>query len=102
MVRKILNIALLLPSQLQAFDLRLCQCHLLVRGQDDHAASGEVFPDDILQQVRTLVSARVPAGSHVVSWDGRDAGGRMVASGIYLCRAAADNAVAVERMLLVK
>jgi hypothetical protein len=33
--------------------------------------------------VRTLVDATLPAGAHVTSWDGRDAAGRLVPSGVY-------------------
>jgi len=38
------------------------------------------------RRVRTLLDGPVRAGSHVVAWDGRDAGGRPVASGVYVCR----------------
>ena len=37
-------------------------------------------------RVRTLLSGRHPAGRHRVLWDGRDAGGREVASGVYVYR----------------
>lgn len=36
--------------------------------------------------IRTLVNARQPAGFHEVSWDGRDAQGLSVTSGVYLYR----------------
>jgi Zn-dependent M28 family amino/carboxypeptidase len=36
--------------------------------------------------VRTLLAARLPAGPHVVVWDGNDEAGRRVAAGIYFCR----------------
>jgi probable HAF family extracellular repeat protein/T5SS/PEP-CTERM-associated repeat protein len=35
--------------------------------------------------VRTLFDDLLPAGSHVASWDGRDASGRIVSSGVYFC-----------------
>lgn len=38
------------------------------------------------QPVRTLVSGHRPAGRHTVDWDGHDAHGRDVASGVYLAR----------------
>ena len=44
--------------------------------------------------VRTLVDGTLPAGEQVIAWDGRDAQGRMVASGIYYyeLRTAAEHA----------
>ena len=33
--------------------------------------------------VRVLVDGHWTAGEHAVAWDGRDAGGREVASGVY-------------------
>ena len=38
------------------------------------------------QQVATLVNGPMTAGTHETVWDGRDAAGRVVASGIYLYR----------------
>ena len=38
------------------------------------------------QRVATLVKAPRQAGLHQVSWDGRAAAGRRLASGVYLCR----------------
>jgi len=38
------------------------------------------------RRVDTLVDREMAAGSHVVSWDGRDSAGNMVASGIYFYR----------------
>lgn len=35
--------------------------------------------------IRTLVDASLPAGPHVISWDGRDSAGRIVPSGVYFC-----------------
>ena len=34
--------------------------------------------------IRTLVSGSLPAGGHRATWDGRDAGGRAVGSGVYV------------------
>jgi hypothetical protein len=39
------------------------------------------------RRVRMLVDGAMPAGSHAVTWDGRDDGGRVVGAGIYLARA---------------
>jgi len=54
------------------------------------------------QLVRTLVDEDCPIGSHPVVWDGTDAAGRLVASGVYLCRIEAGNYSAVRKMLLVR
>ncbi len=42
------------------------------------------------QRVRTLVHGTMPAGHHEVTWQGRDEGGRQVASGTYFYRLATD------------
>lgn len=52
--------------------------------------------------VRRLLAAALPAGEHVVRWDGRDDDGRAVASGGYLCRLTADGEHRERKMLLVR
>jgi hypothetical protein len=53
--------------------------------------------------VRTLVAGeRVPAGRHEAVWNGRDAAGRSVAAGVYLCRLAAGGYVETRSLSLVK
>ena len=52
--------------------------------------------------VKTLVSADLPAGPHAVTWNGDDAHGQPVASGVYFYRLEADGKVAGRQMLLVK
>ncbi len=52
--------------------------------------------------VRTLVDADLPPAEHVVSWDGRDDGGRTAASGTYYCRMTSEGFSAVQKMTLVK
>jgi len=37
-------------------------------------------------RVRVLAGAALPAGRHALVWDGRDAGGRALPSGVYLLR----------------
>ena len=54
------------------------------------------------QRVRTLVDADRPAGAHSVAWDGTDANGRPVASGVYLCCMEAGDFRAVRKMLLIR
>lgn len=45
----------------------------------------EVF-DLLGRMVRRLVTARLPARSHQIHWNGRDSEGRHVASGVYVAR----------------
>jgi hypothetical protein len=52
--------------------------------------------------VRTLLDEPRDAGPHAVVWDGRDDGGRSVASGTYLGRLEAGAVVRSARMTLVK
>jgi hypothetical protein len=54
------------------------------------------------QRVRTLVDDVVAAGRHEVVWQGRDDGGRQVASGTYFYRLQTDGGQQVRKMLLVK
>ncbi len=54
------------------------------------------------QQVRELVNEKMEAGYFTATWDGTDALGRRVASGVYLYRIQAGNFSAVQRMLLLK
>jgi hypothetical protein len=53
--------------------------------------------------VRTLVSSEgLPAGEHVVSWDGRDESGRPVASGTYLYRLTVDGETIEKKMIVLR
>lgn len=54
------------------------------------------------QEVRELVNDRWNAGSFAATWDGTDALGRRVASGMYLYRIQAGSFSATKRMLLLK
>ncbi len=54
------------------------------------------------QKVRELVADRMQAGIHSVIWDGKDAMGNAVSSGIYLSRLISGENVAANRMLLLK
>jgi hypothetical protein len=57
---------------------------------------------DILgQRIRTLVDASQAPGQYAAVWDGRDAAGRGVAAGSYLCRLETDHYVASRKMLLL-
>jgi hypothetical protein len=58
---------------------------------------------DILgRQARTLVNEMKPAGRHRVTWNGRDAQGLALPSGIYLYKIQAGEFEAVRKMLLAK
>ena len=52
--------------------------------------------------VRTLHTGRLATGWHTMTWDGRDDGGRLQASGLYFMRAEADQDVSIHKMTLVK
>ena len=54
------------------------------------------------QSVRTLVQSNQKAGFYRVAWDGRDALGRPVSSGIYLYRLVSGRFVQTRRMILLK
>jgi len=58
---------------------------------------------DILgQEVRTLVSQFQTAGAHSIIWDGNNAAGQRVPSGVYLYQLRASNKVQTKKMLLIK
>jgi hypothetical protein len=52
--------------------------------------------------VRVLVDARVTAGAHTASWDGTNAAGDAVGSGVYLYRLEAGRSTETRRMMLLK
>ena len=54
------------------------------------------------QKIRTLVDAKLPAGSYRAIWDGRDAFGRQMATGVYIYRMEAGDFTAVRKMVLMK
>lgn len=54
------------------------------------------------QQVRVLVNRMQTRGVHAVQWDGHDAIGRQVATGLYLYRLQAGENVAVKKMVFAK
>jgi hypothetical protein len=61
---------------------------------DIHDAAG--------RRVTTLANRRYPAGDFDVRWDGRDATGRGVASGIYFVRFAAGKTTESKKLVLLK
>ncbi|MBU8869633.1 MAG: T9SS type A sorting domain-containing protein [Gemmatimonadales bacterium] len=54
------------------------------------------------QLVSTLIEGTIAAGPHQAVWDGKDAGGRSVASGTYFYRLEAGDMVQQKKMLLLK
>ena len=52
--------------------------------------------------VRDLLDARLGPGRHEVVWDGRDAAGRVLGSGVYYARLSSGDAVRMRSMLLIK
>jgi hypothetical protein len=54
------------------------------------------------QRVRALVNREESAGSYTVTWDGSDASGKPVATGVYLYRFQAGDHVETKKMLLLK
>ncbi|MCD4690330.1 T9SS type A sorting domain-containing protein [bacterium] len=52
--------------------------------------------------IRTLVDGARSAGSHIVEWDGRDAGGVEVAAGVYLYRLSIGETEETRKMILVR
>jgi hypothetical protein len=54
------------------------------------------------QLVRTLMDAKLPADTHVVTWDGRDEAGREVAAGVYLYKLDGGNTQVIKKMVLLR
>jgi hypothetical protein len=54
------------------------------------------------EKVKSLVSGKMEAGYHRVSWDGKDAHGVGVSSGVYFYRLTAGDFTATKKMTLVK
>ena len=54
------------------------------------------------QRVATLVDEQKPAGQHQAIWNGKDASGKRVGSGLYFYRLSTDTQTQTRRMILVK
>lgn len=54
------------------------------------------------RRLRTLVDGPLPAGRQAVTWDGRDAEGRALASGAFVCRLSAGGTISAARLTLVR
>ncbi len=58
--------------------------------------------DMLGRKVRTLLKGQQVAGSYEITWDGRDASGKPVASGVYLYRVSAGDLQITKRMILLR
>lgn len=54
------------------------------------------------QKIVTLVRERQPAGSYRITWNGRDAAGAALSSGIYICRLRAGDRAQSRKMVLLR
>jgi len=54
------------------------------------------------QEVQTLVDGQMGAGTHVVTWNGKDAGGSQAASGVYFYRLDTGDVRETRKMMLIK
>ncbi|MDM7915929.1 MAG: FlgD immunoglobulin-like domain containing protein [Candidatus Eisenbacteria bacterium] len=72
------------------------QCHIPEAGP----TKLDVF-DVQGRRVRTLLDGPMPRGVHSLPWDGRDDGGRQMASGVYLIRLQHDGATRILRFVLL-
>ncbi|MDZ7337905.1 MAG: T9SS type A sorting domain-containing protein, partial [candidate division KSB1 bacterium] len=54
------------------------------------------------QKVKTVMDETLPAGRHVVPWDGTDEFGRAVPAGVYIYRIMAGDFIAARKMVLVR
>jgi hypothetical protein len=54
------------------------------------------------KKVKTLVNGEMEAGTHTVSWNGKDEAGNQVASGIYFYKLSAGELTATKKMVLTK
>jgi len=54
------------------------------------------------QKVKTVVNGQMPAGYHKISWEGKDAQGKKVASGIYFYRMKTGEFSDIKKMSLIK
>ncbi|MBI5473375.1 MAG: DUF3160 domain-containing protein [Ignavibacteriae bacterium] len=52
--------------------------------------------------VQTLVKSSVPAGNYIARWDGRNASGNVVASGVYLYRLEANGFAGTKKLILIR
>jgi hypothetical protein len=88
----------LLPNRPNPF---LAATTIPFRLEADGHATLQVFDVTGRRQVR-LVDGALSAGSHAVSWDGRDGLGRALPSGVYFCRLEFDGRTVSRKMLRIR
>ena len=54
------------------------------------------------RRVRGLVAGEMPGGRHAISWDGRNDGGKHVASGIYFYRLEGPDEKLTKKLVLLR
>jgi hypothetical protein len=54
------------------------------------------------KRVRTIAGGSMECGAHILAWDGRDNGGRLAPTGIYLFRLKAEGKVLKQRVNLIR
>jgi len=68
-----------------------------------HSADVQLEIYDLLgQKIRTLLKGRKIAGRHEVKWDGKDGGGREVASGVYVYQLKTEGIIQNRKMVLLR
>ena len=58
--------------------------------------------DALGRTVRTMIESQMSAGEHEISWNGRDAFNRQVASGVYIYEARSGNNIQRRKMILAR
>jgi hypothetical protein len=61
-----------------------------------------VIYDPLGREVRVLERGVIPAGRHMITWDGRDRNGKDVGAGLYFCRMKAGKFTKTQKMSLVR
>ncbi len=75
----------------------------LIHYRIPHSSRVKVVIYNVLgQKVKTLINSHQPAGSYVLKWDGRDDGGKPVASGVYFYRLTTGTEFKTRKLLLIR
>ncbi len=54
------------------------------------------------QLVKTLVNGQSAAGTHAITWDGRDQAGRALSGGVYFMRLCADGNTQTRKITIIR